>query len=256
MKTYSGSTFFFPHSGNRGVILLHAYTGNSNDVRMLGRQLNRAGYSVVGPLFTGHGGDPRQILKQGSPDNWWDDTRMAILNLRDSGVSQIAIFGLSLGGLFATRALEDDPGLVGGGIFASPITTWGASNVPEYFPKLAAAHYRRQGLAPELIEERLYWLEERLPDQLAVIQQMTKGLDQHLDQLKRPFFIAQGGQDEVIDPHSGAQLRDRLVAQGTPVDYHFYPNASHLLTVNTAHRQLFNDVEQYLKNLFEVGNDK
>lgn len=236
--------------------MLHAYTGNSNDVRMLGRQLNQAGYTVIGPLFTGHGGDPRKILANGSPDDWWDDTRMAILNLRDSGVSQIAIFGLSLGGLFATRALEDDPELVGGGVFASPITSWGESNVPEYFPKLAAAYYRRQGLEPELIQERLYWLGERLPAQLAAIQQMTKGLDQGLSQIKRPFFIAQGGKDEMIDPQSGAQLRDRLKAQKTPVDYHFYPNASHLLTVNSAHRQLFNDVEQYLKKIFEVGNDK
>lgn len=256
MKTYTGETFYFPHSGKRGVVLLHAYTGNSNDVRMLGRRLNVAGYTVVGPLFTGHGGDPRNILTKGSPDEWWDDTRMAILNLRDSGVDQIAIFGLSLGGLFATRALEEDPALVGGGIFASPITTWGRSNVPEYFPKLAAKYYRQHGVEPELIDERLYWLGERLPGQLTAIQKMTKELDRHLDQIKQPFFIAQGGKDEMIDPQSGEQLRTRLQAQGTPVDYHYYPNATHLLTVNSAHRQLFADVEQYLQNLFEVRNDK
>lgn len=256
MKTYDGATFYFPHSGRRGVILLHAYTGNSNDVRMLGRQLNRDGYTVIAPLFTGHGGDPRNILKKGSPDEWWDDTRMAILNLRDSGISQIAIFGLSLGGLFAARALESDPQLAGGGVFASPITCWGESNVPKYFPRLAAKYYRQHHLAPELIEERLYWLEERLPDQLRAIQKMTRGLDEHLDQLTKPFFIAQGGKDEMIDPQAGKQLADRLQAQGTPVDYHYYPTATHLLTVNTAHRQLFNDVKQYLTNLFEVGNDK
>lgn len=235
---------------------MHAYTGSSNDVRMLGRRLNQAGYTVLGPLFTGHGGDPRKVLTQGSVAAWWDDTRMAIRRLRDSGINQIAIFGLSLGGLFATRALEEDPSLIGGGIFASPITTWGKSNVPEYFPRLAATYYRRQGLSPALIQERLQWLEPRLPRQLAEVQRMTKWLDQHLGQLTRPFFIAQGGKDEMIDPQSGTQLKARLLAQGTPVDYHFYPQASHLLTVNSAHQQLLVDVEQYLKNIFEVGNDK
>lgn len=256
MKTYTGETCFFPHSGKRGVILLHAYTGNSNDVRMLARHLNWAGYTVCAPLFTGHGGDPRKILQTGNPDEWWDDTRMAIFRLKDYGLAQIAIFGLSLGGLFATKALEEDPSLAGGGVFASPITSWGATNVPEYFPRLAAKYYRQHGLAPDLIQERLNWLDARLPQQLGAIQQLTKELDQRLGQIKRPFFIAQGGADEMIDPRSGATLRDKLQAQGTPVDYHYYPTATHLLTVNSAHRQLFNDVEHFLNNLFEVQNDK
>lgn len=255
MKIYTGETFYFPHSGKKGVVLLHAYTGNSNDVRMLGRQLNWAGYTVCGPLFTGHGGDPRNILKKGSPADWWDDTRMAILRLRDSGISQVAVFGLSLGGLLATKALEADPHLVGGGVFASPITTWGQSNVPEYFPKLAAKYYRQHDLDPGLLQDRLGWLNRHLPQQLGAIQQMTKDLDAHLDQIKRPFFIAQGGQDEMIDPHSGAQLRDKLLAQGIPVDYRFYPSATHLLTVNSAHRQLFADVITFLQKIFEVSND-
>ena len=59
----------------------------------------------------------------------------------------------------------------------------------------------------------------------------------------------------MIDPQSGAQLADRLRAQGTTVDYHFYPDATHLLTVNTAHRQLFADVLDYLQKLFEVSDD-
>ncbi|WP_283620741.1 alpha/beta hydrolase [Limosilactobacillus avium] len=255
MKTYTGETFFFPHSGKKGVILLHAYTGNSNDVRMLGRQLNWAGYTVCAPLFTGHGGDPREILKKGSPADWQDDTRMAIFRLRDTGVDQIAIFGLSLGGLLATWAVEEDPSLLGGGVFASPITTWGDSNVPQYFPTLAEKYYRRVHTEPELISERLAWLNERLPAQLNDIKKLARQLAVNLNRIHRPFFIAQGGKDEMIDPNSGAQLRDRLLAQGTPVDFHYYPDATHLLTVNSAHRQLFSDVENYLNNLFEVTND-
>lgn len=161
MKTYTGDSFFFPHSGRRGVILLHAYTGNTNDVRMLGRQLNWQGYTVFAPLLSGHGGDPKKVLESNGPDDWWDDTRMAIFRLRDAGIDQIAIFGLSLGGLLATRALENDPRLLGGGVFASPITTWGQSNVPEYFPKIAAKYYRQQKLNPLIIKEKVAKLTER-----------------------------------------------------------------------------------------------
>lgn len=254
MKIYNGEPFYFPH-GRQGVILLHAYSGNSNDVRMLGRALEKDNYTVYAPVFTGHGGDPCNILKDGSPDEWWTDTQLAIRRLRDSGVDRIAIFGLSLGGLFATRALENDPDLLGGGIFASPITTWGASNVPEYFPKLAADYYQRVNTSSTITDQKLAWIDQHLPAQLAAIQVMTKELATHLDQLTRPFFIAQGGKDEMIDPQSGQDLATRLRARHLPVDYHFYPTATHLLTVNTAHRQLFTDVLNYLQTIFEVSND-
>lgn len=253
MKTYTGESFFFPHSGKRGVILLHAYTGNSNDVRMLGRQLNWQGYTVFAPLFTGHGGDPKKILASKGPADWWDDTRMAIFRLRDTGVDQIAIFGLSLGGLLATKALENDPQLVGGGVFASPITSWGRSNVPQYFPMLAAKYYRQHKIPPMLIDEKVENLQKKLPKQLGEIQEMAHQICDQLDQIHQPFFIGQGGADELIDPQSGSQLKQRLEKNGTPVDYHYYPDASHLLTINTAHRQLFSDVEKYLQNLFEVS---
>ena len=254
MKTYTGEPFYF-NGGRPAVILLHAYSGNSNDVRMLGRTLQKHGYTVYAPVFTGHGGDPCRILRDGDPDAWWEDTQLAIRRLRDSGHDQLAIFGLSLGGLFATRALENDAQLSGGGVFASPITTMGQSNVPEYFQRLAMNYYRKEQTPQAAVDDKMAWIKEHLPAQLAAIQAMTKQLDADLDQIHQPFFIAQGGRDEMIDPQSGAQLADRLRAQGTTVDYHFYPDATHLLTVNTAHRQLFADVLDYLQKLFEVSDD-
>lgn len=254
MKTYTGAPFYF-NGGRLAVVLLHAYSGNSNDVRMLGRTLQKHGYTVYAPVFTGHGGDPCQILRDGGPDEWWADTQLAIRRLRDSGHDQVAVFGLSLGGLLAARALENDVQLSGGGVFASPITSWGASNVPEYFPRLAMNYYRKEKTPSAVVDEKMAWIKEHLPAQLDDIQAMAKQLDAGLGRIHQPFFIAQGGRDEMIDPQSGEQLAQRLRAQGTPVDYHFYPTATHLLTVNTAHRQLFADVLDYLQNLFEVSDD-
>lgn len=255
METYAGDSFYF-RGGQQAVVLLHAYSGNTNDVRMLGRELQRHGYTVLGPLFSGHGGDPVRILQKGSPDDWWADTQLAIRRLRDNGFSQIAVFGLSLGGLLATRALENDSQLAGGGVFASPITTWGASNVPEYFPRLADNYYRRVKTPADEEKNKLAWIDQHLPAQLGQIQEMAHDLDINLAKIKQPFFIAQGGKDEMIDSASGEQLAQQLRAQGTPVDYHFYPTATHLLTVNSAHRQLFADVTNYLQNLFEVSNEQ
>lgn len=251
MEVSSAKPFLFPH-GRLGVVLLHSYTSSSADMRMLARNLERQNYTIYAPVFTGHGSDPLTVLKKGSPDKWWDDTQFAIRRLKDMGMEKIAIFGLSLGGLLATKALENDPSLVGGGIFASPVTTWGKSNVPEFFPKLATDYYQKRGLTSQEIAGKIAEINELLPQQLADISQMTKEIDQQIKNIHRPFFIGQGGKDEMIDPHSGENLKEKLLAQGTTVDYHFYPQAGHVLTVNSAHHELFADVTTFLQKIFEV----
>ncbi|WP_251575202.1 alpha/beta hydrolase [Limosilactobacillus agrestimuris] len=251
MEVSSGKPFLFPH-GRFGVVLLHSYTSSSADMRMLARHLERQNYTIYAPVFTGHGSDPLTVLKKSSPDDWWADTQFAIRKLKDLRMEKIAVLGLSLGGLLATKALENEPSLAGGGVFASPVTSWGKSNVPQFFPRLAAAYYQKAGLSPQQITERITEINQLLPKQLTEISQMTREIDQHLDQIHQPFFIGQGGKDEMIDPHSGEELRNKLLAQGTPVDYHYYPQAGHVLTVNDAHQQLFADVTNFLQKIFEV----
>lgn len=254
MEVVTGQPFFFP-GGQQGVVLLHSYTSSSADVRLLGRDLQRAGYSVYAPVFSGHGEDPLTVLQAGSPGQWWNDTQVAIRKLRDNGIRQVAVFGLSLGGLLATKALENDPTLAGGGVFASPVTTWGQSNVPRFFPKLATKFYQQAGLGSAEIQNKINQINALLPQQLNAIQAMAKDIAENLGDIHGSFFIGQGGQDEMIDPQSGQQLQQALVEHGVTVDYHYYPTASHVLTVNSARRQLAVDVHQYLNHIFEVGND-
>lgn len=251
MEVSTGKPFLFSH-GPKGVILLHSYSSSSADMRMLGRYLERKNYTVYAPVFSGHGKDPLTVLNEGNPDKWWEDTQLAIRRLKDQHVSQIAIFGLSLGGLLATKALENDSSLVGGGIFASPIVNWSKSNVPEVFPKLAVDFYQRQGLSEKKITSKIEQIKEKLPHQLTTISQMTMTIDQELGQIEHPFFIGQGGKDQMINPDSGRLLQEKLEGLGVPVDYHFYPDAGHVLTVNQAHKQLFADVDNFLQKIFEV----
>jgi len=137
--------FFFEH-GEQAVILLHAYSGSANDVRLLARALERENYTIYAPQFSGHAtGDLRDVIRQGSPAQWWQDTQQAISFVRQKGYTKISIFGLSLGGIFATMALENDPALLGGGVFSSPILPSTHSQVPAMFMALSVRQFERQG---------------------------------------------------------------------------------------------------------------
>ncbi|WP_203649667.1 alpha/beta hydrolase [Secundilactobacillus yichangensis] len=240
---------FFFEGGPQAVILLHAYASNSNDVRMLGRYLQRQGYTILGPMFTGHGtGEPADILTKGSPEAWWEDTQRAIQFLRDKQYQQIGIFGLSLGGIFAMRALEKDPSLLGGGSFSSPIFTSRENNLTPEFIQLAKATYKYMKVDGEEEQQLLDWLAAHLPAQLAQINQFAGVVANDLDRVRQATFIAQGGQDELIDARKVYALKDALT--NSQVSFHFYQDAGHVITVNQAHHQLEQDLAVYLKQIF------
>ncbi|WP_461243001.1 alpha/beta hydrolase [Secundilactobacillus muriivasis] len=241
---------FFFEAGPRAIVLLHAYASSANDVRMLGRHLQREGYTVLAPMFTGHAtGEPKDILTQGSPAAWWQDTQTALQFLRDKGYTQLSIFGLSLGGIFAMRALETDATLLGGGSFSSPVVMTSDNHLLPEFARLATATYQYGGLDQTQIDKNVAWLNDRVPDQLQQIDAFAGTVADQLSAIQQPVFVAQGGQDELIDAQAVYQLRDRLVNAKT-VDFHYYEDAGHVITVNNARHQLEQDLDAYLQTIY------
>ncbi len=89
-------------AGQRAVLLLHGFTGNTADVRMLGRFLEGKGYTCHAPLYKGHGAPPEELV-QTSPNDWWQDVKRGYDFLKEKGYGEIAVVGLSLGGVFSLK---------------------------------------------------------------------------------------------------------------------------------------------------------
>ena len=236
-------SFYFKH-GPKGIILLHAYASNPNDVRMLARQLERLNYSVYAPMLTGHGtGDFTDILVSGSPQVWKTDVQKAVRFMRDEQMESISIFGISLGGIFATWALENDSDLVMGGAFGSPIVSDDHFNVHHTFIEMATTDYQRQQLPTATLTAKIAWLNEHVDEQLHQIALFTHEVAANLSRIKQPYFVAQGTQDEIINPNSGARLAGAMPEN--QIEFHEY-SAGHMLTVNDARHQLEEDLIAFL----------
>ena len=243
------TSFYFEH-GPKAIILMHAFTSGPVDVRLLARRLERSDYSIYAPLLTGHGTpDFKDIILQGSPEIWWQDTQKAIDFMRSKGFTQISIFGISLGGIFAARALEMTPDLVGGGSFGSPIVRKRQFSVHQTFMQMAKANYLRYKTDPAIMADNLQWLDDHIDDLLAQISAFSATVAKDLPKIHQPYFIGQGLKDEIVNPQSSQLVKDQLV--NTHVTYHEYPDASHMITVNSAHQQLEADLSNFLTKLYE-----
>ncbi|MGG5370050.1 alpha/beta hydrolase [Enterococcus sp. AZ196] len=237
-------SLFLPH-GKQAVLLLHAYSGSPNDVRMLARFLEKLNYTIYAPLFTGHGTlNPMDILQETS-DQWWQDCKKAVDFLHSQGYKDIAVLGLSMGGTYATRLLSAMPdSFVGGGFFCSPIAPV-KTNVTENFLLYAKQVMERNDAS--VTKERIEGYRPLVEQQLAMIEEQAHIAYENLAKINRPFFMAQAGQDEMIEAKGVFQTAARL--QQTSFTLNWYPNSGHVITIGPERRQLEQDVADFLASL-------
>lgn len=249
MQTKLPEPFFF-EGDERAIILFHAFTGTSNDVRMLGRRLNREGYTVYAPHLTGHGTtEVFDLVKEGNPDAWLQDGQDAYDYMVEKGHKQIAVFGLSLGGTVATSVILNNPA-IGGGVFNTPVVTdqaITASNVPASFMDYAKKVQAYTGKTQAEIAQSESQLAQQLKTTLNGVQNMNLQLRERLDELKVPFYIAASGQDELVDPTAGEQFADAITT--APVHLNTFNSATHVITVGKFHHEFEDTVIEYLTNL-------
>ncbi|MGR3741551.1 alpha/beta hydrolase [Companilactobacillus sp. DQM5] len=249
MSRITPKTFYFNKS-EKAVILLHSYTGTPNDMRLLARKLEDQDYSVYAPLFAGHGTqDPENIITKGHPSIWWQQTIDAIEFLKKENKSEIAIFGLSLGSIFATKALEVFNNEIScGGVFGSPLFNDDHTNVHNGFVDYSkkVKEYYSQSATSSFLDQ----IRKESSIALKEINQAELDVIKDLDKIRSPYFIGQGSNDEMVNPNGAKILNERLINNGINTTFKWYEGAKHVLTINNAHHQLEDDVIEFLnKNM-------
>lgn len=237
----------FEKHSNKGILLLHAYSGSSNDVRYVARYLEKYDYSVYLPIFSGHGTlNPFDILKS-NPKNWQREVKEALYEMKAQGIEQIAVFGLSMGGIFALDLLAENlPEVIGGGAFCSPIVM-GKNQIAKNFIFYAKNIWQMQNLSQQKIEEKIERMKVEQPLQLAEIEKFANATANQLSKIQVPVFLAQGGMDEMILPENVFQTAQRL--SHTHFTLQWYEKSGHVITVDCQKNELINDLLVFLAKL-------
>jgi len=234
----------YQEAGSKAIILFHAYTSTSNDVVSLARALERENYTVMTPTFSGHGAEDPNIILDYGIDDWLKDGENAIQTLRDDGYTDISVFGLSLGGIIATHLmLKEDVNSYG--IFSSPVITNEDSNVPENFWSWYQFKMKKLGASPKEITEKKPVIMEKLNKRLKEINDYVETMIPKYSEVTLPVFIGQGGQDDMINPEHTKIFRDKL--EKATVDFHWYDEAPHVITIGRVGKQLQKDLLAFLE---------
>lgn len=231
--------------GKRAVLLLHGFTGNSADVRMLGRYLEKQGYSCHAPHYKGHGVPPEELVKTG-PSDWWKDVMMAYDFLKSEGHEEIAVAGLSLGGVFSLKLGYTVPikGIVS---MCAPMYIKSEEMMYKGVLEYAREFKKYEGKTQEQIELEMDLLADKPMNTLKALQELITDVREHVDLIYAPTFVVQGRHDDVINPKSADIIIDAIESPVKKIKW--YEESGHVITLDKERNQLHEDVFEFLESL-------
>ena len=235
--------FLLPGS-RKGVLLVHGFTGSPSEMVILGNELYKQGYTVLGVRLTGHG---TSVEEMASTD--WHEWYYSVCDgwhLLRGICDEISVIGLSMGALLAMHLAVDFP-VRKAVAMSAPIFIANERNL-RLLPPLerSVGKYQRKNrrYLPELAK-RYNVSYSKMPlvavHQLLDVIENTKKI---LPMLKKPLLVVQSDNDHTVNPKSGQYIYDHVGSEEK--ELYKLSLSGHLVTLDVEHDKLFEKVKHFL----------
>jgi carboxylesterase len=268
-------TDFFFEGGRSGVLLIHGLTGTPMEMRLLGKGLNKAGFTVYGMQLAGHCGNAEDLLATGWRD-WYASVEKAADELHGK-VDHLFVGGLSMGALLALKLAADRPQQVAGvGVYGATFRYDGWS-----IPRLARLSFllpllKKVGIgrSRSFMEQPPYGIrDERLRAQvsaamlggdsaaaglpgnpwysLAEMHGLAADVRRQLPQVNAPCLVAHASDDDVASVRN-AELVVREVSART--ELLLLDDSYHMITIDKQRRTLIDRSAAFFGNIADASD--
>lgn len=252
--------FLLPGHGahaRTGVLLVHGLTGTPNEMRLLGKGLQRAGFTVYGMQLAGHCGSQEDLVRTRWQD-WSASVHSAAVRLHTQ-VDRMLVMGLSMGAVLALDLASERPELVDGVAALSTMFRHDGWSIP-FYTRLSflLRPFRALGIGRHKVfmEQPPYGIKDEALRK-RIVEQMQSGdsaaaglpgnpwysiiemraLSQHvqsrLGRVQAPCLVVHASQDD-ISSVANAELVARRV-QG-PVELVLLHDSYHMVTIDRERR--------------------
>lgn len=232
-------------AGSRAVLLLHGFTGHSADVRMLGRFLEKKGYTCHAPILSGHGQPAEEIIKT-TPADWWKDVQDAMQHLKDKGYEEIAVAGLSLGGVLGLKLAYSER-IMGVTPMCAPMFFDNEEQLKKGFKQFAKEFKQLEKKDEEQIQKEVEDLLNTSTDTFEELGKFIKDVHDNIDTIYTPTFVVQAEKDEMINTDSANYIYENVETNQKEIKW--YKESGHVITLDKERDQLHEDIYEFLESL-------
>lgn len=207
--------------------------------------MNQRGYTCHAPLFKGHGMGPDKLIETG-PDDWWQDVKAGYRFLESEGFKEIAVAGVSLGGVFSLKIGETFPvkGVVS---MSGPAKEKGLDDLYKRVRDYAREYKKLEGKDEEQITEELKEFEHKPMPTLKNLRQTIVDTSNNLGSLTSPLFILYGGLDETLYKESAQIIYDHVNTENKQMKG--YDQTGHIMTLGGERDKIYEDIYDFLNSL-------
>ena len=236
---------FTIEAGKRAVLLLHGFTGNTNDVKRLGKYLADRNYTVHAPLYKGHGGGP-DLLIQSNPTEWWNSVIEGYDELKNRGYEEIAVAGVSLGGIFSLKLGEERPtkAIV---TMSAPASSKSTDSLQNRIVDYAINYKKLSGTYDEAIDSRTKIAELVKMPSLNYLQSMINETSEKLNVIQTPVHILRGLEDDEYYCESADLIYSSVNSRIKSVKT--FINSGHILTLGKERELVFEEIYRFFEGL-------
>lgn len=265
------SSYFMPGNKN-GVLLIHGLTGTPNEMRIVAKGLNKAGFTVYAMQLAGHCGDEADLCKTTWQD-WYKSVEEAA-DVLGKQVDNLFVAGLSMGALLALKLAADQPERVKGVGVYGPTFSYDGWSMPLWAKKLffllVILKKLRLFQKASFIEKPPYGLkDERIRatvsasmfsgdsaaaglagnpfPALAEMQLLAKVVRKQLPDVKAPCLIMHSGHDDIADINTNARLVEKSVSGATKLVV--LEDSYHLITIDRQRREVIKESVEFFERI-------
>ncbi|MBZ5750266.1 MULTISPECIES: alpha/beta hydrolase [Metabacillus] len=244
MKVVAPKPFTYG-GGEKAVLLLHGFTGSTADVKLLGKYLQQRGYTCHAPLYKGHGMEPNKLI-QTDPDDWWQDVVGGYQFLKAEGFEEIAVAGISLGGVFTLKVGMDLPvkGIVS---MCAPNKAKNSDDLYMRVRNYARLYKKFEGKDDEQISSELKELEQLPMPFLENLRQLIVDVGRKLDFITSPILVLQGCLDDPLYKESAQLIYHHVNTEEKRIKW--YEQSGHIITLGKERETVYEDIVNFLDSL-------
>ncbi|WCN38223.1 alpha/beta hydrolase [Aneurinibacillus uraniidurans] len=237
---------FTYEGGEKGILLIHGFTGSTAELQPMGRYFQRLGYTVHAPLLAGHGTSPEDMAKTRWTD-WWQSVQEGYENLKQAGCSSIAAVGLSMGGLFALRVAHQYP-VVAAIAMNAPIEVRDKRIRWARYARYVKPYIPRRGRKPDHIESGIIPYDRDPLVCIASLWDLIGTVKKELSYITIPTLVMQSEQDETIEPASADYIYEQIRSNYKEIQR--YAKSGHIITLDKEREHVFSDAAAFLDRIW------
>ncbi|WP_339282253.1 alpha/beta hydrolase [Oceanobacillus sp. FSL K6-3682] len=235
---------FFLKGGERAVLLLHSFTSSTVDMKKLGRFLNQENYTCFAPLYKGHGLSAEQLILTG-PDDWCGSVEAGYHFLKNEGYQNIAVIGISLGGILALNTGQKWN--VNGIVTMSAPYQREVNALKRRVQRYARTYKQLEGKSEQQISYELNNLEENSLNSLIKFEKHIDLTMEELSKIDKPISIYYGELDEPLYKESADYIYRNVSSENKILKR--YSNSRHIMLADKDQEQIQADILSFLNNL-------